>query len=323
MSNDVRAIFIAVIIAFLAFAALTFPLPSQVVFHVLNAVVLATACVVFYAYLPALIDMWRTVKGTQANHEFLADVVEEQLGEQMIVQARIVAAYVAAAERCGMPPEQINKCLKQITDTTALDEIWVTDEKGDAYLTNTGIPFSFNKSSTLQPQAHAFWPLLLDETDHVVQKARKREIDDNWFKYAGVQGVDKPRIVQVGFSWPYVERLRATFGVGPGLSAGHLLTFGIMVNWLGFIGRLGRWYISGAHPTESYELWFYNIGLWVSVVGGWLLTGAVAANNWSGRKWLAVVGAWCVISAILMMITYSTDPGFMLEAAPGLHAPPP
>ena len=32
----------------------------------------------------------------------------------------------------------------------------------------------------------------------VIQEARKREIDDRIFKYVGVAGVDKPRIVQVG-----------------------------------------------------------------------------------------------------------------------------
>jgi hypothetical protein len=34
----------------------------------------------------------------------------------------------------------------------------------------------------------------------VIQGARKREIDDRVFKYVGVAGVDKPRIVQVGVS---------------------------------------------------------------------------------------------------------------------------
>jgi hypothetical protein len=34
----------------------------------------------------------------------------------------------------------------------------------------------------------------------VVQPAQKREIDNRVFKYVGVAGIDKPRIVQVGVS---------------------------------------------------------------------------------------------------------------------------
>jgi hypothetical protein len=34
----------------------------------------------------------------------------------------------------------------------------------------------------------------------VIQEARKREIDNRVFKYVGVSGIDKRRIVQVGVS---------------------------------------------------------------------------------------------------------------------------
>ena len=34
----------------------------------------------------------------------------------------------------------------------------------------------------------------------MIQDAQKREVDDQIFKYVGVAGVDKPRIVQVGVS---------------------------------------------------------------------------------------------------------------------------
>src|SRR5205823_3613772 len=36
-------------------------------------------------------------------------------------------------------------------------------------------------------------------TDVVVQKSRKRQIDSLIYKYVGVTGVDKPRIVEVGY----------------------------------------------------------------------------------------------------------------------------
>jgi hypothetical protein len=67
-------------------------------------------------------------------------------------------------------------------------------------LTNTGIDFTFNPDPAKQPQASEFWPLLGGGKDVVIQRARKREIDDRVFKYVGVAGIDKPRIVQVGVS---------------------------------------------------------------------------------------------------------------------------
>jgi hypothetical protein len=65
-------------------------------------------------------------------------------------------------------------------------------------LTNTGIDFTFSPDTTKQPQASAFWSLINGSKDIVIQAARKREIDDKIFKYVGVAGVDKARIVQVG-----------------------------------------------------------------------------------------------------------------------------
>src|SRR5262249_26060595 len=38
-----------------------------------------------------------------------------------------------------------------------------------------------------------------DRADFVVQESRKREIDNHVYKYVGVSGVDRPRIVEVGY----------------------------------------------------------------------------------------------------------------------------
>jgi len=60
------------------------------------------------------------------------------------------------------------------------------------------VDFTFSPDAAKEPQASAFWPLLNGSEDVVIQGARKREIDDQIFKYVGVAGVDKARIVQVG-----------------------------------------------------------------------------------------------------------------------------
>jgi adenylate cyclase len=145
--------------------------------------------------------------------------VEEMLGAQMVAEARITAHFVDAAEKAGFPPEEINRQLRQLADTTVLDEFWITDEKGHAYLRNIDVDFTFSPSALEQPQAYAFWPLLSGKKDQVIQEARRREIDDQHFKYAGVGGVDKPRIVQVGFNAKYLADLKARVGLGRAVQA--------------------------------------------------------------------------------------------------------
>ena len=127
-----------------------------------------------------------------------AECEEDVIAQHMVGEALLAADLVAAAEKAGMTPAQINAALKEVADKSAIDEFWITDSSGHAYLTNTGIDFAFSPDPMKQPQASAFWPLIEGREKIVVQQARKREIDDQVFKYVGVAGVDKPRIVQVG-----------------------------------------------------------------------------------------------------------------------------
>jgi HAMP domain-containing protein len=46
-----------------------------------------------------------------------------------------------------------------------------------------------------------------------VQEARQREVDTQVYKYAGVAGVDKPRIVQVGYHATFLEQLQGRMGL--------------------------------------------------------------------------------------------------------------
>jgi len=123
---------------------------------------------------------------------------EDIIARHMVGEALLAAHLVALAEKAGMKPAEINATLKSIAEKSAAQEFWITDSAGHAYLTNTGVDFTFTPDSAKQPQASAFWPLITGAKDIVVQAARKREIDDRVFKYVGVAGVDKPRIVQVG-----------------------------------------------------------------------------------------------------------------------------
>ena len=129
-----------------------------------------------------------------------AEDCEATAAKYMVGQALLAANYVAAAEKAGMKPAEINAALKNITANSPIEEFWITDSSGRAYLTNTGIDFTFDRDPAKQPQASAFWRLIAGTATVVVQPAQKREIDNRVFKYVAVAGVDKPRIVQVGVS---------------------------------------------------------------------------------------------------------------------------
>jgi hypothetical protein len=125
---------------------------------------------------------------------------EDKIARHMVGEAMLAAQFVAAAEKNGMPASAINAVLKDIAANSAIQEFWITDSAGHAYLTNTGIDFTFSADPAKQPQASVFWPLITGAKKVVIQAARKREIDNQIFKYVGVAGIDKPRIVQVGVS---------------------------------------------------------------------------------------------------------------------------
>jgi PAS domain S-box-containing protein len=144
---------------------------------------------------------------TLVVHRSTRRFVEDAIGEQMVMQARIVSHLVAIAEQrnaAGVSPEAIDRHFKEITGFAKKYgdydyEFWVTDSAGRVYLGSTGIEFTFNAE---QEQAGAFLRLLNgygNHTDVVVQESRKRQIDSFIYKYVGVSGVDKPRIVEVGY----------------------------------------------------------------------------------------------------------------------------
>jgi hypothetical protein len=125
---------------------------------------------------------------------------EDVVARHMVAEALLAAHLVAVAERAGMSPEGINTILKDVVARSAIDEFWITDESGRAYLTSEDVEFTFVDDPQEQPQASAFWPLITGEAEVVIQEPRRREIDEQVFRYVGVAGVDRPRIVQVGVS---------------------------------------------------------------------------------------------------------------------------
>ncbi len=176
----------------------------------------------------------------------LADVaraLDRMLDGQMTAQARIAAHLVAAEEAAGHDPARIIGALDAVAADTVLDEVWISDERGVVYLTNVRddsgapMPFEFYPDPAVQPQAWEFHALLsfpVDGDGVVAQAAQVREIDNEVYKYVGVSGVDRRRIVQVGnalafeeqapsdaYTSPVMTAVLAAFGEPELLSASH------------------------------------------------------------------------------------------------------
>jgi hypothetical protein len=147
--------------------------------------------------------------------EDVPTAVEDEIGRHMLAEARLLAAYAAAAERAGISGAAMVDQLRSITDETIIDQLLVTgtDGVGSIDTERPAHPFTFLADPIKQPEAHVFHRLLSGELPALVQKALPRDQDGRVFKYAGVGGIDKPRIVEVGIEATFRERLDRQFGV--------------------------------------------------------------------------------------------------------------
>ena len=176
----------------------------------LSVAILATSATLLYNSATALRD---EAEIAAVN---LAELISDQYAEMGEISLANVARTLDSTlddpmtAEARKPPDtlpRIIEMLEAIVRDTVLDEFWITDEEAFSYLTNVRdennvlVPFQFSPDPTVQPQASKFYTLLtapLDGDDFITQPAQVREIDQQVFKYVGVGGVDRPRIVQVG-----------------------------------------------------------------------------------------------------------------------------
>jgi hypothetical protein len=99
------------------------------------------------------------------------------------------------------------------------------------------------------------------------------------------------------------------------VDAGHLLALGVVTNWLGFVIRFARWYITeavpvtgecGPKPCFPYWAWAYSVGLMISITAGLLLIGATALINphWSPKRLTGHIVAFTVLTVLLWVSDY-------------------
>lgn len=130
---------------------------------------------------------------------------EDAHSGHMVAEAMLTAHFIAAALEAGMGRDEINAALSDIAERSAIDEFWVSDEEGRVVFTNTGVDFAFPTDPEAGTQAAPFAALLDGSKSVVIQGPREREYDSKVFRYVGVAGVDRPRIVQVGIAAPEPE----------------------------------------------------------------------------------------------------------------------
>ena len=126
---------------------------------------------------------------------------EEVTSKHMVAEAKLTAHFIDAAIKAGMSAEAINSVLAEVAQHSVITEFWISDEHGQiAFTSIPGTSFRFPTDPNSGTQAAPFATLLHGSESVVIQALEKRELDGAPFKYVGVAGVDKARIVQVGIS---------------------------------------------------------------------------------------------------------------------------
>ena len=125
--------------------------------------------------------------------------MDDAVSKHMIPEATLTAHFIAAALKAGMSKTEINAVLAKVAKASAISEFRISDAKGRIEFTNIpGANFKFPTDVNAKSQAAPFAALLSGAKKVVVQGVQPRKLDAKSFKYVGVAGVDKPRIVQVG-----------------------------------------------------------------------------------------------------------------------------
>ncbi|WP_085554549.1 PP2C family protein-serine/threonine phosphatase [Azospirillum agricola] len=174
--------------------------------------------------------------------------VEAMLGERLLSEAALAAHLVALAETTAkQPAKAIADRLKQVAEQGGPDEIWITDNRGRAYLHNVPGPDPlFGQDAKGGPRHSAYTGLLNRSPATLVSDAAVE--GGKLMKFAGVAGVDKPRIVQVGADVRRLADIAKKAGAD-GLIDALLATRAVEAAWL--LDRDGRVVARGAVIGES------------------------------------------------------------------------
>ncbi|MBY6263181.1 HAMP domain-containing protein [Azospirillum sp. 412522] len=173
--------------------------------------------------------------------------VDALLSERLLSEATLTAHLVALAETAKLAPRAINDRLKQIAEAGGPDEMWITDNRGRAYLHNLSGPDPLFGQDAKGGPRHGAYAGLLNRSPASLASEPALE-NGKLMKFAGVAGVDKPRIVQVGADVRRLGDLLRKSGTD-GLIDGLLATRAVEAAWL--LDRDGRVLARGAVTADG------------------------------------------------------------------------
>lgn len=146
------------------------------------------------------------------ENAFIArQTAEEVMEKEMFAQATIIAYLFEQ----GLTYDQA----VQIAAKAEIDDIWITDDKGNTILTNAGPNVAFNFGSDPNQQAYEFMELITGLRDKIAQPAQPRSVDPKVYKFVGVEGWASKRIVQVGRDGIRLTELENRIGAKPLIEA--------------------------------------------------------------------------------------------------------
>ncbi|AWB08904.1 protein phosphatase (plasmid) [Azospirillum humicireducens] len=168
--------------------------------------------------------------------------VDALLSERLLSEATLTAHLVALAETAKLAPKAINDRLKQIAESGGPDEMWITDNRGRAYLHNLPGPDPVFGQDAKSGPRHGAYSGLLNRSPASLASEPAME-NGRLMKFAGVTGVDRPRIVQVGADMRRLGDLLRKSGAEGAIDA-LIATRAVEAAWL--LDRDGRVLARGA-----------------------------------------------------------------------------
>ncbi|WP_395453050.1 PP2C family protein-serine/threonine phosphatase [Azospirillum melinis] len=242
--------------------------------------------------------------------------VDALLSERLLSEATLTAHLVALAETAKLAPRAINDRLKQIAEAGGPDEMWITDNRGRAYLHNLSGPDPlFGQDAKGGPRHGAYAGLLNRSPASVVSEPAME--NGKLMKFAGVAGVDKPRIVQVGADLRRLGDLLRKSGAD-GLVDGLIATRAVEAAWL--LDRDGRVLARGAVAADGMPLSDADTAAAKAVSPGGDVTVRVSGNSllalapikYAGPAAAASSSGAGVPAVAAVRVAYS-EPGAMLS----------